>query len=32
MLETKSQKFDPKQNGGSLKIKGFKLLTAAILF
>jgi hypothetical protein len=32
MPETKSQNVDPKQNGGGLKIKGFKLLTAAILF
>jgi hypothetical protein len=30
--ETKSQKVDPKQNCGGLKIKVFKLLTVAILF
>jgi hypothetical protein len=30
--ETKIQKVDQKQNSGGLNIKGFKLLTAAILF
>jgi hypothetical protein len=30
--ETKFQMVDQKQNGGGSKVKGFKLLSAAILF
>jgi hypothetical protein len=32
MPETKSQKVDAKLNCGSLKMQGFKLLIAAIIF